>query len=41
MNAMLTILYLDAHRAEIQRAARSRHAESAHLRRQRRTRRRI
>jgi hypothetical protein len=39
MNGMLTILYLDASRAELQRrAARSRHSESAHLRHTRRRR---
>ncbi|MCD6014818.1 MAG: hypothetical protein K0R88_902 [Solirubrobacterales bacterium] len=42
MNAMLTILYLDAHRAELHnRAERSRHSESAHLRHERRVRRPI
>lgn len=39
MNPMLTILYLDAHKAELQRQARSRHSESAHVRHQRRARR--
>jgi hypothetical protein len=39
MNSMLTMLYLDAHKAELQRQARSRHSQSAHLRRERRTRR--
>ena len=31
MNPTMTLLYLDANRAELQRRARSRHAESAHL----------
>jgi hypothetical protein len=40
MNGLLTILYLDATRVELERrAARSRHSESAHLRRPRRVRR--
>ena len=39
MNSLMTILYLDAHKAELERQARSRHAESAHLRRERRARR--
>jgi hypothetical protein len=39
MNGMLTILYLDATRAELERrAARRRHSESAHLRHERRRR---
>jgi hypothetical protein len=42
MNGLLTILYLEANRAELERrATRSRHSESAHLRRERRTRRRV
>jgi hypothetical protein len=41
MNSMLTILYLDAHRAERQGRSRSRHSDSAHLRGERRTRRRF
>ena len=39
MNPTMTLLYLEANRAELQRRARSRHAEAAHLRRVRRTRR--
>jgi hypothetical protein len=39
MNPMLTILYLDAHRAQLERDARSRHSESAHLRHERSARR--
>jgi hypothetical protein len=39
MNPTMTLLYLEANRAELQRRARSRHEESAHLRRVRRTRR--
>jgi len=39
MNQMLTILYLDAQKAEFTRRARSRHSEFGHLQRERRTRR--
>jgi hypothetical protein len=39
MNSLMTILYLDAHKAELERQARGRHSESSHLRRERRRRR--
>jgi hypothetical protein len=39
MNSMMTLLYLDAHKAELQRQARTRHSNSAHLRRERSSRR--